>query len=61
MQQNKDYHALTRNCQHLAKALAEEITGQTICPMTITDLLRPLMNKVLGLGCSCMEGFREVH
>ena len=44
MEVNRDYRLLENNCQHFAKALIRDITGEDLCPKTIADLLRPFIN-----------------
>lgn len=39
-----DYRLLENNCQHFAKALIRDITGEDLCPKTIADLLRPFID-----------------
>jgi hypothetical protein len=38
-----DYRLLENNCQHFAKALIRDITGEDLCPTTIAELLSPFI------------------
>lgn len=46
MEQRSDYRVMENNCQHFAKSLIRDITGQDLETRTIAGLMRPFISFV---------------